>query len=182
MAEYTLSRLVAPTEEPVTLAEALTQCHADAGVEDDWFEARIRAGRQKVEDYVKLSLMPQTWVLLVSGDIPNRIYLPRSPVQDIESVTIQGDATASAEKVLPLALINDIVPAWLILPDLNGLLRIEYRAGCNTPSDIPQPLKDAILLYVSHSYENRAGEADIPKAFYDLIEGYRLHTWTDRSE
>lgn len=183
MTEYTLALLTPPTDEPVTLEEALTQCHADAGVEDDWFTARIRAGRQKVEDYVKRSLVGQTWALRVEGNIPAVMDLPRSPVRELVSITHRADARGDSVDVGIDAVTfnNEGCPARIILPNgySTGVLRVEYRAGYNA-SDLPQPLKDAILLYVSYCYENRAGENDIPKAFYDLIQPYRLWVWIDR--
>jgi uncharacterized phiE125 gp8 family phage protein len=183
MTDYILSLLTPPASEPVTLAEALTQCHADVGVEDDWFTARISAGRQKVEDYIKRSLVTQTWVLRIEGTIPAVMDLPRSPVQELVSVTYQPDARSEGVEVDVdcITLINEGCPARIILPNGYGVgvLRVEYRAGYSV-ENLPQPLRDAILLYVSYSYENRAGESDIPKAFYNLIEPYRLWVWIDK--
>jgi uncharacterized phiE125 gp8 family phage protein len=187
MTDYALHLLTPPASEPVTLDEALTQCHADAGVEDAWFLSRIRAGREKVETYVKLSLMPQTWVLTATGNIPRVVDLPRPPLLELVSVQTASDKFAPWVDVDldDVAVFKESAPAQIsIKADISaiGILRIEYRAGHETPERIPSPLKDAILLYVSHSYENRAGEADIPKAFYDLIEPYRLHIWVDGSD
>jgi uncharacterized phiE125 gp8 family phage protein len=176
MTSYNLSLMEPPTVEPVTLTEALQQCHAEEGVENDWFNSRIMAGRKKVEDYVKRSLVPQTWILYANGSIPSSINLPRSPVREILSVQYSQNHTDGFEEITyEVKLINEFSPSILLLPSSykTGVLKIKYIAGYK-PELIPQPLKDAILLYVSHNYDSRAGEKDFPKAFYDLIEPYRL--------
>jgi len=167
-----LHLLTPPVVEPVTLAEALTQCHADAGVEDAWFAERISAGRRLAEGHIRRSLITQTWVLRYDGGSPAVIDLPRSPVQEVTSITIDG-ADIDVEGI---TINTEGCPARVILPTAaTGTLRITYVAGYGDDgAAVPAPIKDAILLYVSHSYGNREGERDLPKAFYSLINPYRL--------
>ena len=44
------------------------------------------------------------------------------------------------------------------------------------PSEVPTPVKQAVLILVGHFYEQRAGE-DIPKVVYVLLSPYRAHLW-----
>jgi len=44
------------------------------------------------------------------------------------------------------------------------------------PSQVPTPVKQALLILVGHFYEQRAGE-DIPKVVYALLSPYRAHLW-----
>ena len=44
------------------------------------------------------------------------------------------------------------------------------------PSEVPTPVKQALLILVGHFYEQRAGE-DIPKVVYVLLSPYRAHLW-----
>jgi len=161
-----------PSAEPVSLEEALVQCHADAGIEDAWFEARIAAGRRKAEDYIRRSLTTQTWALRFDGVGPAVVELPRSPVQRLVSITVDAE-TVDVNKV---TFNNEGSPARVILPSITAnAVRIKYVAGYgDSPSDVPGPIRDAILLYVAHCYGNREGESDLPKAFYNLIDPYRL--------
>ena len=169
-----MSKLLSgPAVEPVTLDEALVQCHANAGIEDEWFKARIVAGREKVEEYIRRSLITQSRVLRHDGAIGSIIDLPRSPVQTVTSICIDGQ-----DINIDSAVINiDIMPARVILPhSANSSLRIEYIAGYgDNPEDVPAPLRDAILLYVSHNYGNREGEKELTQAFFNLIEPYRMY-------
>ncbi|WP_028972265.1 MULTISPECIES: head-tail connector protein [Sporomusa] len=43
-------------------------------------------------------------------------------------------------------------------------------------TEIPLPVKQAILILVAHFYEQRIGEA-IPKVVYTLLSPYRAHQW-----
>ena len=170
--DYYLYRSVPPVTEPVSLQDALTQCHANLGSEDSWFLDKIKAGRERVEDYTRRSLLRQTWVLRYDSNTPAQILLPRSPVMEVTNARVQGVEIEDVE------LITEGIPARLLLPiTLAGKSsRIEYMAGYgDLPEDVPQVFRDAILLYISWSWENRAGEGNIPKAFYDLLEPYRLH-------
>jgi len=161
-----------PGAEPVSLDEALVQCHADAGIEDAWFAARIESGRRKVEDYIRRSLITQTWALRIDGAAPAVVDLPRSPVQKLIGITTDSETI----DINSVTFNNDGSPARVIFPSITAAaLRIEYVAGYgNNPTDVPGPLRDAVLLYVAHSYGNREGESDLPKAFYNLIDPYRL--------
>jgi len=173
----------APIVEPVSLQEALLQCHALGGVEDDFFLTKIRAGREKVEAFTRRSLIATTCILTfdAAADVPDVIVLPRGPLVggSISSITVDGEAR------WPLTGLPGAPP--LVTPTLRpgeprrvtlsgytgGALSLTYRSGYSS-SQLPRPLKDAILLYVSWSYENRAAETDVPKAFYDLIRPYQL--------
>ncbi|MDT8900270.1 head-tail connector protein [Anaeroselena agilis] len=44
------------------------------------------------------------------------------------------------------------------------------------PSEVPTPVKQALLILTGHFYEQRAGE-DIPKVVYVLLSPYRAHLW-----
>jgi len=165
---YFLMRSKPPTAEPVTLQEAILQCHALKGQEDAWFLARIKAGREKVEDSSKRALLSQEWVLNFDDGAPSVVTLPRSPVREIKSVLANG------VYIEPTPTVLEGLPSRINIGGFGGgSLRVEYEAGY-PDGEVPQPLIDAILLYVSWCYENRAAETEIPKAFYDLIHPYRL--------
>jgi len=166
-------------ESIISIDDALLQCHAERGAEDSWFEARIKAGIELVEDYIKQSITDKTWILRVEGDFSTVITLPRSPVKELLSVKYQDNVRDNLVDINidNVILVKDNMPAHLILPDgfNRGVVIIEYMAGYNIDK-VPSPIKDAILLYVSYNYESRAGEREFPfKTFYNLIEKYRLY-------
>jgi uncharacterized phiE125 gp8 family phage protein len=61
------------------------------------------------------------------------------------------------------------------LRDMNAV-KIRYIAGCgDSADDVPDLVKDAIMLFCTHKNENRASEDDaIPKQFFDLLRPERV--------
>ena len=171
--------------EPVTLSEALTQCRADAGIEDNWFMDKIKAGRIKAEEYQRRSYISQEWELSFDSFPSGEILLPRSPVISVESVKyIDSENTEHEISLQDLIIDTDNQPARILtlnnwptvtLRKINSV-KIRYVAGYGETGDsVPETVKDAILLYVSHHWNNRAGEVDLPKSFYDLLKPNRLY-------
>ncbi|WP_054260539.1 head-tail connector protein [Propionispora sp. 2/2-37] len=67
----------------------------------------------------------------------------------------------------------------------NSLLTALYAAAkehCENylqaplPSEVPMPVKQALLILIAHFYEQRTGE-DIPKVVYALLTPYRESRW-----
>lgn len=52
----------------------------------------------------------------------------------------------------------------------------ENYLQASLPSELPMPVKQAMLILVGHFYEQRVGE-DIPKVVYVLLSPYRAHLW-----
>ena len=174
-----------PTTEPVSLNMALEQCRGDAGIEDGWFMDKIKAGRIKAEEYQRRSYLAQTWELSFDEFPKGEIFLPRSPVLNIESVIyFDSENTEHSVDLQDFIVDTDSEPARILplnswpsvsLRKINSV-KIRYVAGYGEDaSSVPETVKDAILLYVSHHWNNRAGETDLPKAFFDLLKPNRLY-------
>lgn len=182
-------KLVTPPEvEPVTLEEALTQCHADEGVEDEWFLSAISAAREACEDYQWRAYISQVYDLFFDS-IPNTpLYIPRAPLIEVQSVKVYDSDNVEYDVDLDTFVISaDSEPARLTLAkekqwpakDLRSMsaVKIRFRAGYGESADlVPVSVKRAILLYVGWMYGNREGEGkELPKAFYDLLRPNRLY-------
>jgi hypothetical protein len=63
----------------------------------------------------------------------------------------------------------------VVLRDMNAV-KIRYIAGYgDAVTDVPESVKDAIMLYCAHMNENRASEEDaIPKQFFDILRPDRV--------
>ena len=60
-------------------------------------------------------------------------------------------------------------------------MAIDFTAGYDAadPLAIPMPIRMAILVGAAHHYENRGDvSADMPPAFYRLLDPYRLWTFS----
>ena len=81
----------------------------------------------------------------------------------------------------------DAEPAYIaILPQMVSRLNpqqsvvVEYTAGYDDadPDMVPMPIRNALLVGAAHYYENRGDvPAEMPKAFYRLLDPYRLWTF-----
>jgi len=187
-----ITTLVPPAGEPVSLAEAKTLLRIDGTDEDSLLSSLISTARHTVEIRTGRALLTRTLVLTLnrwpnSGVVP----LPHPPAISIASV----DVVSASGGMSP-------VPSGTWLVDRTGLrarlrlapghawpvpgspvegVRVTYDAGYGTsPADIPPPLAHAVLLLVAHWYENRVpvvlngSAARVPATVDALIAPYRL--------
>lgn len=118
------------------------------------------------------------------------IELPRSPLQSVTAVYYYQDDDVEAT----LAASNYIVDSasepgrvalkrsgsWpTSLRPINGA-RIRFVCGYGTPSAVPQPLKQAMLMLISHWFENRetvnvgTSVNELPFSVQMLLQPYRI--------
>jgi uncharacterized phiE125 gp8 family phage protein len=163
--------ITAPTEEPVTVAEAKAWCRVDGSDEDAIFVRLIAAAREHVEHLSDLSLIQQT-LMVTLDDWPDDekdqgiIELLRPPVTSITWIKYYNTAGAQVTWDATEYLVDLISePARIKLapnkswPEVqDGLLApisIQYVAGVATAAALKSVAKHAVLLLVSHWYENR---------------------------
>lgn len=114
-----LALVTPPALEPVTLDEAKAWSRIDTTYDDPLISALLVASRQAVEDYLRRSLLTQTWrltldapssgwgdwlgegiydlpVSVLSGEYPRRFELPKGPVQSVTSFVTYDTANASS--------------------------------------------------------------------------------------
>lgn len=159
-----------PDVEPVTLAEAKTALRVDGTVDDLLISTYIAVARDYVERTArpKLALITQTW-RFIADEWPDgdTVELRPYPLQVVGSIKYTDDSgverTFSSSNYLvdtasePGRIRLKGTASWpsTTLRDLNGLA-IEFDAGFgDAGSDVPEMLRQAILLLVAHWYENR---------------------------
>ena len=179
-----------PAVEPVSLAEAKAHLRIDHAADDGLIEGLVTAARSHVERETGIAVIEQVWRLYLDDWPGDRcVRLRRHPVRRIEAATI-FDADGEAHRVPDAWLRLDTVsrPARLQVSDaappgasMNGI-EIEFAAGlAETPAEVPDALKRAILLLVAQWYEFRGayGAKDqpvvVPAGFERLIAPWREH-------
>lgn len=184
----TLFRTEPPALEPVTLAEAKQHLRLVHASEDALISGLIKAAREEVERATGLALIDQAWRLAVDR-LPDNdtLLLHRHPVRDVLSVTAFGSEGEAA--LVPAAnyQVDQLSrPARLhfrvrppTLRAMNGL-EVDFRAGFGEAgTDVPDLLKRAILMLVTHWYEFRSAfgpdqqPVSYPGGYDRLIAGYR---------
>lgn len=153
----------AAASQPVTLDEAKAQLRVDGTDEDALITSLIVAATSAVEEDTGRALVTQTWDYAISQP-SGAVSLPLAPVASISALTYYDtDDVAQTLTVSDFYLFADndracVEPkdgvAWPGMKDRADALTIAFIAGAAV-ADVPQALKQAILLLVTHWFENR---------------------------
>lgn len=156
-----------PTIEPVTLSEAKTQCRVDITDDDSLFVGLIAAARAYCEAVDWRAYTTQTIELwLDNWPTGSKIELPRPPLQSVTKIEYYGtDDTKYTlatsvygvdENSTPGAIHLKYLQTWPTT-QLRGYssICVTYVAGWTSAANVPQPIKQALLLLIGHWYENR---------------------------
>jgi uncharacterized phiE125 gp8 family phage protein len=130
-----------------------------------------------------LITFPLNWPPLVKQPV----YLPRAPAVSVEQITWGplDDLQVADPDDYTLNLM--VEPGYVavkpqLLPKIpQQSMSINYTGGWSDgdPDAIPAPVRMAILVGVAHYYEQRGDvAADMPQAFYRLLDPYRLWTFS----
>lgn len=180
----------APAAEPITLSEAKAHLRVDTDDEDALISSLIVAGRLLIERTLGLALMTQGWSYFLDA-WPERgcITLPLLPVQAVGAVRVHGDdgqtivLNADSYAVDVLSAPARVQLTWAAPSALarafNGF-EVAFTAGYGDEAgDVPQPIRQALLLLVAHWFEGRApielgaGPQQVPAIVGGLLQPYR---------
>lgn len=171
-----LSQTVAPTEEPVSLADVKLHLRVDGNEENVLIASLIAAAREFCESYTGLQFVTATWAYTLDA-FPSQdiIRLPRPPLSSVTTVAYTdaaGDAqtmsssdydvdTTSIEGRLALAY----GASWPSTRDEIDAVTITYVAGYGNAQAVPDAAKSAIYMVVADLYEHR--ESRLEMRVYD---------------
>lgn len=183
-----IKRTSEPQAEPLSTTEVKLHTHISHSVEDTLIAQWIKSGRIAIEQYTNRSLVEQTYEVYFDGWPLLPVELPRPPLMSISAVNYYGEDgteyTMTNDKFIidnvscpgRLTTANDITLPTTLLRSINSV-KITYKAGYVTAltiANLPEIFKDALYVYCTWRNENRAGETDIPRAFYDILRPVRL--------
>lgn len=195
-----LSLVTAPASEPVLLAEAKAHCKIDSIDEDGLVAGYIIAARHHCETYLRRALITQTWDLLIDGDWPtecvngseqHRVVIPKPPLVSITSVSYVDSAGAAQTLATDQYQVSTkrheglIDPAysvtWPVVRDQADAITVRFVAGYGSnPGDIPEPIRQAMLLLIGHWHANREAviigvtPVELPLAVDALLFPFRV--------
>lgn len=182
-----LNIVTAPTTEPVTLTEVKSQLRITGTDEDTYLGTLIVAAREYCERRQRRALITQTWDLFLDGwPAADYIQIPRPPLVSVTYVKY----TDSAGTVTTWDTANYIVdsnktpgvvslayskswPTATLRP--TSPIVVQFVAGYGTAAAVPQTAKHAMLLIISHWYENREATTELslkelPMAVESLLD------------
>lgn len=152
--------------EPITATELKNHLRVDHTDEDTMISSMITAARRMAEEYCMRTFITSTWKMYMD-DFPENeeIRLPMGKVISVVGVDYAVSATHDTEwsnsnyytaletnigRIVP---INEFPDTDDKIP--NGV-EVEYTAGYGAnASDVPQDIKNAILIIASDLYEHR---------------------------
>jgi uncharacterized phiE125 gp8 family phage protein len=182
-------RTVAPATNPVTLTEAKAHCRVDHTDDDTLIGLLISSATAHLDGYAGIlgrALVTQTWRQDFGG-FSDPLRLALRPVASISSITyFDADNATQTLAGSVYGLFTDEFGAYVALkPDQSfpsaysreDAVSVTYVAGV-ADSDVPAPIKHAILLLVGHWYANREAVlesqmSELPMAVDALIRPYR---------
>jgi len=174
--------LQGPPVEPVSLAEAKAHLRIDTTDEDDLIGALIVAARVAAETEIRRVMIEQSWRAIVETWPQAGLELPVQPALAIDAVrAIDDDDVATTLDTADYEFEIADGSITLVNP-VTGTdhYEIDFTAGYGAAGDdVPQPLRQAILMLVTHWYEHRSAVGDTgvtaatPLGYRELLAPYR---------
>ena len=181
----------APTVEHVSLADAKLHLRIDGTAEDALINSLILTSRLHIETALGLALIAQNWSYFIDRWPSGRVLeLPLRPVSAISAIRVYA-SDGSFETVAPSSYVTDVnatAPRVVLQTSAarpapgrpaNGI-EIAMTAGYGTAAaDVPQPIRQALLILAAHWYEHREvveldGTATrVPESASALLASYR---------
>lgn len=192
---YSLTIDTAPTVEPVTLTDLKDQLRITTTDEDSYLTALITAARRNVEHILGRSLITQTWNLYLdnfpaSANTP--ISLLKPPLQsvtwvkywdnnDTEQTWTSSEYVVDTDNICGLVY-PDRTYNWPSVRDFPKAVNIKFVAGYGLAVDVPQDIKQAILLIIGHLERNREHTTgmtlnEIPMGANAILAPYKIHNF-----
>lgn len=187
-----LVQTVAPSVEPVSLAEAKLHLRYEGTDDNDLITALIKAARRHAESFTRRQLITATWQLIMDGfPSGSLIEVPRPPLQSVTSITYtdaDGDTQpVSADdydvdtKNQPGRIEPSYGNSWPSTRDEMNTVTVTYKAGYgDAATDVPEDIVAAVKLLVANWYEHREPvvvgtiAAELPLSVKNLLWPYRV--------
>ena len=167
----TLRKITEPTAEPLTVAEAKGHLRVEHSDDDTIISNVITSAREYVETYLDSTLMLTQYKMTLDL-FPAHIELPKSPLSTVsgyDSITLTYTTDTEATVTLSTSeyrVDSHAVPAVLRplygdswpshLADYNSI-EVTFWAGYgSTSAAVPQRIRNAMLMLITHLYENRS--------------------------
>ena len=166
-ADMHLEKITDPAFTAVTLARMRGNSHIPNGQDEDFLTEALKSAEDYVERYLECTIGLAEWRLtLDSFPQVGELLIPLWPIRSVTMIQYTAvDGTASTE--LPLSQVvqpigNDRYHlrlkkgfSWPLTDCSPNAVAITCEAGWPTQSALPGTLTRAILMLVSHFYENR---------------------------
>jgi len=156
--------------------------------ENDLLDSLIISARQWAEEFTRRAFTTRTCTLRLDR-FPAEIILPRPPLSSVTSITyvdVNGDSQtldSSAYQVVtyeePARIVTAYGESWPSTRSVPEAVTVTYVAGYGDASAVPDTIKNALKLLVSHWFERRevvaaANLKPVPLNVERMLWPYRL--------
>ncbi|GLQ20356.1 phage head-tail connector protein [Algimonas porphyrae] len=150
-----------PVCEPILLADTKTFLRLDTDDHDSFLKYAIAEHRDALEKH--LGIVMGNRHCGVEGYVDGEARLPHWPISQVESVKVDLEPDTAAT-------IDMGARPCTISVKGTGVVTVRYTAGYGTcPSDIPAPLRQAMLLLVARAYERRCSAPAVMPLMVDAL-------------
>lgn len=165
----------------VTLVEAKAQTRVEISAEDTYIQTLITAARELCEAFTRRAFLTTHFLAYLDAfpKAADTIVLPRSPVASVDSIkyydadnALQVLAASTYDvdtRSEPARITLAYGASWPSEYDRLNAVEIAFTAGYGAASDVPQAVKQAVLVTVADWYLNREGQGDLPPAAKRLL-------------
>ncbi len=172
-----LTRVTPPASEPLTLSITKSYLRIDHDDEDQFIGDLMVSARMLAENWLRRSLITQSWKLGYDECAPQHISLPMGPVNSVFNVMLINRDNSSQLISAENYSLNAAKNILTFDTQVRGFhIEINYSTGYgSTASDIPAPLRQGMLCHVASLYENRgdAGDNGLPEQSVSLYLPFR---------
>ena len=180
--QHSLILVTAPSASPISLAEAKAQMRVESSDDDVLIQRLIDSAVAFVDVNGALgkAMITQSWAQWL-GQSPTTVSILIGPFQSLTSIKyydvdgVLQTADTADFNVFGTPYCITISPksgkVWPVAQAREDAIRIEYVVGYgDTAADVPQTVRHALMMLVSHWYEAR--ETAQEKQMYDLPYGF----------
>ena len=169
-----------PSVEPFLLADAKLHLKVLTTNEDALITNMITAAREEVEKYCDISLVEQTieesfpcFPVAENYNTLSSLWLSVSPLISIDSISyIDTDGNSQTlattvydldDKTKPGKVTLKYNQTWPSTAKIENAVTVTYKAGFgDTAADVPQTIKQAMLLLLGNWFEKREDDPQTP--------------------
>ena len=171
-----LARISAPAVEPLTVSETKIYLRVDHETEDTLIGDLITSARMSAENWLRRSLIHQSWKLGYDECAPMQLDLPMGPVNSLTSVSIiDRDNNTNIVDDACYSLNSAKTMLRFDMPVYGFHIEILYSTGYGAAAaNVPAPIRQGMLSHIAAMYDNR-GEYNvaIPDQSYSLYLPFR---------
>lgn len=181
------TQVTAPIYKPVSLNDAKDQIKNVGTSDDPLIQAYLDSAIDYVEKYTGRALITQTWDLFIDYYPWGALLFPKPPLQSIVSVNYV-DQAGNTQLLDPSYYVadTDSIPGRFYRAYLKWFptvrvqpkaVTIRFVAGYGKASDVPETLKQAIILRTQMLYEQPINfdYEGLDNALHSLLDPYRVN-------